>query len=139
MQTANILRSGSPPRNRQREEEHVQLRVTAAGLFILTIADSIALGWLGMWAGLRVRHVPNGAALCLCKVVLPAGIVAAAFICNYGLTSADEYLKTNPYWIPALWLGVGLVTDLGWGLWARNKLLTEFRLAATDRFQRRQT
>jgi hypothetical protein len=48
---------------------------TAAGLFILTIADSIALGWLGMWAGLRVRHVPNGAALGLCKVVLPPAIV----------------------------------------------------------------
>ena len=33
------------------------------------------------------------------------------------------------------WLGVGLAVDLGFGAWARYKLLTEFRLAATRRYE----
>jgi hypothetical protein len=52
------------------------------------------------------------------------------------VTSADEYLKTNPFFIPALWLLLGLAADLGWSVWARRKLLTEFRPAASDRFHR---
>ena len=32
----------------------------AACFFLLTIADAFALGWLGMWAGLRFRQVPHG-------------------------------------------------------------------------------
>jgi hypothetical protein len=32
---------------------------------------------------------------------------------------------------------VGLVADVGFGYWARHKLLTEFRVAATWRYERR--
>ncbi len=112
------------------------LLFTALCFLGLTVADSIALGWLGMWTGLNVRHVPHGAATCLGKVVLPPALIAGAFVCNFGLTSADEYIKTNPYLIPALWLFFGLLTDWGWTVWARNKLFTEFRLAATERLPR---
>ena len=34
-----------------------------------------------------------------------------------------------------LWFGLGLAADLGFGAWARHKLLTEFRLAATQRYE----
>lgn len=114
-----------------------KVRWFTAGCFLaLTIADALALGWLGMWAGLRIRNVPHGAALSVGKVILPPAILAGAFVWNHGLTSADEYLKTNPYWIPSLWLAVGLMTDAVWSLWARQKLRTQFRLAASDRFRR---
>jgi hypothetical protein len=89
-----------------------------------------------MWAGLRFRQVPHGAAINLCKVVLPPAAVCAAFVWLQGLTSAEDYLKTNPAVIPALWVLVGLSTDLVWTRWARRKLAHEFRGAATDRFQR---
>jgi hypothetical protein len=126
---------GSEPAGNSSDQEATALLFSAACLVILTIADSIALGWLGMWAGLRVRQVPHGAALGLCKVVLPPVIVVAALIRSHGLTSADEYIKANPFLVPCVWLGLGLATDLAWSLWARRKLLKQFRLAATDRFQ----
>ena len=34
-------------------------------------------------------------------------------------------------------LGVGLAADLGFGAWARYRLLSEFRLAATRRYEAR--
>jgi hypothetical protein len=34
-----------------------------------------------------------------------------------------------------LWFGLGLAADLGFGAWARHRLLTEFRLAATRRYE----
>jgi ABC-type transport system involved in multi-copper enzyme maturation permease subunit len=124
---------GSPDRGSGNEQEATVVWFTTASLFIITLADSLTLGWLGMWAGLTVRQVPHGAAVSLCKVVILPAIVPAAFIWNHGFSSADEYLKTNPYWIPALWLTLALITDLGWTLWARQKLFRNFRLAATER------
>jgi hypothetical protein len=34
-----------------------------------------------------------------------------------------------------LWFGLGLAADVGFGAWARQKLLAEFRLAATRRYE----
>ena len=46
------------------------------------------------------------------------------------------FLRTNPYWLPALWLGLGLATDLAWTLWARRRVLGGFRQAASMRLWR---
>jgi hypothetical protein len=126
---------GGPSGWSSSEQEIRAARFTRAVFFILTFADSIALGWMGMWAGLQYKLVPNGAALCLCRVVLPPALLAGFFIMTRGLTNAYEYLNSNPYLVPALWLVAGLATDYGWSVWARKKLATEFRTAATERFQ----
>jgi hypothetical protein len=68
-------------------------------------------------------------------VVLPPAIVGGGLIWIHDLTSADEYLRANPYLVPLVWLGAGLVTDLAWSVWARGKLFSQFRPAATDRYQ----
>jgi ABC-type transport system involved in multi-copper enzyme maturation permease subunit len=115
------------------EQEARVVLFTTACLFVGTVADVAALGWLGMWAGLRFRQVPHGAALCLGKVVGPPAIVAAALVWQHGFTSADEYLRASPYWLPSVWLAVALATDLFWTLWARQKLFADFRVAATER------
>jgi hypothetical protein len=127
---------GAGPGSAINEQEVRAQHFTVGCFFTLTIADCIAVGWLGMWMGLRVRLVPHGAALCLVTIVLPPAMVAGAFVWNHGLTSADDYIRTNPYWLPTVWLVLGLAGDVGWSFWARGKLLNEFRLAATDRFYR---
>jgi hypothetical protein len=131
-----LIFGGSPSGGIAGSDEALVRLFTAGAFFILTFTDAVALGWLGMWTGLRIRQVPHAAALTLCRVVLPPAIVPAAFVWNHGVTSADEYLRTNPYLIPALWLVLGLVNDWIWTTWARRKLFSEFRLAATDRFRR---
>lgn len=106
----------------------------AAAFCILSVTDLFALGWLGIWNGLHVRNVPHGAASSLLRVVVPPAVIAGGLVWANGIMSADEYFRTKPYWIPALWLVLGLITALSWGVWARRKVLTEFRSAAADRF-----
>ena len=36
-----------------------------------------------------------------------------------------------------LWIGLGLAADIGFGAWARHKLLREFRMAAAQRYVKR--
>jgi ABC-type transport system involved in multi-copper enzyme maturation permease subunit len=90
---AFLIFGGDSSRASTRSEE-LAVWFTAAAFYILTAVDSVAIGWLGIWSGLRYRQVPHAAALCLLKVVVPPALVPAAFVWNHGITSADEYLKT---------------------------------------------
>ncbi|MCX8089824.1 MAG: hypothetical protein N3I86_02660, partial [Verrucomicrobiae bacterium] len=42
----------------------------------------------------------------------------------------------EPSWEAALvlWLAVGIAADVGFGVWAHHKLLTEFRARAAERY-----
>jgi hypothetical protein len=38
-------------------------------------------------------------------------------------------------WPFVMWFGFGVLADVGFGLWARHRLLTEFRVMAAQRYQ----
>jgi hypothetical protein len=38
-------------------------------------------------------------------------------------------------WPLLLWFGFGILADVGFGSWARHKLLSEFRVLAAQRYQ----
>ena len=108
----------------------------AAGMMML-VPDLAALYWVGMWKGLTAKNPTRAAATNLgCILLLPwltlaLGALAAPLL----WPNAEGPLV--PLCFLGLWFGLGLAADLGFGAWARHKLLTEFRLAATRRYEPR--
>jgi len=108
-----------------------------AGMVML-VADLAALYWVGMWLALSSKNPTRAAASNLGRILVLPWVVLALGALVISLTwpqhSGEEPLQK--FFLSA-WLGVGLAVDLGLGAWARTRLLTEFRLAATRRYEAR--
>jgi ABC-type Na+ efflux pump permease subunit len=108
--------------------------VWAAGIVML-LADLAGLYWLGMWQGLTAKNPTRAAATNVaCILLLPwavatLGILAASLV----WPNAEDTLVMR--FLLALWFALGLAADLAFGAWSRHRLLTEFRLAATRRYE----
>jgi hypothetical protein len=106
----------------------------AAGMVML-VADLMALYWVGMWAGLTARNPTRATAVNLARILaLPwVALGFGVLVASVAWPNADDtqVLKL----LLGLWFGLGLAADLGFGARARHKLLTEFRLAATRRYE----
>ena len=106
----------------------------AAGMVML-VADLIALYWVGMWAGLTARNCTRAVAgnlwriLALPWIALGFGVLVASVVWS----SADDTQVVKLFL--GLWFGLGLAADLGFGAWARHRLVTDFRLVATRRYE----
>ena len=106
----------------------------AAGMVML-LADLAGLYWLGMWQGLTAKNPTRAAATNLgCILLLPwavatLGMLAASLVWS----NAEDTLVIRFFLV--LWFGLGLAADLAFGAWSRHRLLTEFRLAATRRYE----
>jgi len=107
-----------------------------AGMIAL-VADLIALYWVGMWLGLAARNPKRAYTETVVRVLVLPWAGFAAFIA--GVVVLNMASRSEPGWGVFLgtWLGLTLAADVGFGLWARHKLLTEFRTVATQRFQPR--
>lgn len=108
--------------------------VWAAGMVML-IADLAGLYWLGMWQGLTAKNPTRAASNTLGYILLlpwamvTLGMLAASLV----FPNAEDTLVIR--FLLGLWFALGLATDLAFGAWSRHKLLTEFRLAATRRYE----
>jgi len=105
------------------------------GGMVMLLADLTALYWLGMWKGLTARN-PTRAALTnlACILVLPwVALALGALAASLFLRNAENEPVLKLFL--GLWFGGGLAVDLAFGAWARYRLLSEFRLAATQRYE----
>jgi ABC-type transport system involved in multi-copper enzyme maturation permease subunit len=116
------------------EDRALWILLWAAGMVML-LADLAALYWVGMWKALTAKNPARATAANFGRIlVLPwvalalAGLVAALLWPN----AANEPVQKL---FLGAWFVVGVAVDLGFGVWARHKLLTEFRLAATRRYE----
>ncbi len=102
---------------------------------IILVADLFALGCLGMWTALNTRlpaHAPGYALLAV--VFLPWLILMLGF--SAGAIARPVWLNDVRSWMLILtWFTLGVINDLAIALWARRKVLEEFRVAATQGFQ----
>jgi ABC-type transport system involved in multi-copper enzyme maturation permease subunit len=119
------------------EEERIfWFAMWGAGMFML-VADLVALYWVGMWQGLIAKNPLRAAGGSLFRIlVLPwIGYGFALLIVILRDIQGASY-QTGPTWkfFLGLWFVLGMAVDLGFGIWARQKLLTEFRLAAQERY-----
>jgi hypothetical protein len=100
----------------------------AAGL-VLLLADCAALGWLGMWLGIRARtpyRATSGAVVIV--LTLPCAILFGYLT----LSSLFDAAIPNLVWI-LLWLVNGLVTDVLVIVWARRRFRVDLRRAVAER------
>ncbi len=115
-------------------------RLSWAALYILgmltMVMDLAALFWVSLWQALSARIISRatGGALARILVVpwtaLACILLGAALATLTGLEIPDPGLRL----FLLLWFVLGLAADLGFGTYARQKLLTEFRLAAQRRY-----
>ena len=87
-----------------------------------------------MWQGLAAR-IPNRATSnCLIRILVLPWVAVGIVLLLLGLISVNSNLELGPKFFLVLWVGLSLAADIGFGTWSRHKLLTEFRLAATQRY-----
>lgn len=101
-------------------------------------ADVVALYWLGMWTALAVRNTKHAFGAAIGPVLFLPWIAIALVVTAINLLPREAqrmFLLNWDGWPWLLWLGFGILTDVGFGFWARHKLLTEFRVVAAQRYQ----
>ncbi len=104
---------------------------------ILLVADLAALYWLGMWHGITAKNPNQAASASLVRImVLPPIIFGLVWLAT---TLSAMRGQSDPGWkfFLGIWFGLSLAADLFFGLRARLRLLSEFRLAAAQRYASR--
>jgi len=106
------------------------------GMLMLVI-DMAALYWVGMWQGLTQKNQSRAVSASLARIFVCPWISYALLLLVVALTSVQG--AADPGWAFFLgaWFVLGILFDLGFGGLARNKLLSEFRLVAQQRYSRR--
>lgn len=99
------------------------------GNAIVLVSDFLAIGWLGMWDGLRARQHHRAILRTLIKVLLVPWIMwivmMAMFASSFRGPGAVQTLFT-------FWFGICVVNNLFWSQRARSGLLNYFRLLVSD-------
>lgn len=97
------------------------------------VADLIALYWVGMWLGLSARNPKRAFSGAIMRVLVLPWVAYGAFLMFVALAPRGTGMGWGEFL--GTWFVLGLAADMGFGLHARHKLLTEFRLVATQRYQ----
>ena len=102
------------------------------GSMLMLVADLTALYWVGMWQGLTSKSVSRATTSTLARILLFPWVACAVCVLVLVLASlgGDSWLGPKPEFYLAFWLASGLLADLWFAGFARNKLRSEFRLAA---------
>ena len=114
----------------------VWLACWGAGMICL-LTDLAALYWVGMWMGLASKNPKRAYSDTVGRVLAVPWVIFLGFMLWILLISVRGQTPVTWKAFLGFWFAVGLATDIGFGFWARQKLLTEFREAATRRYQRR--
>jgi len=110
--------------------------ICIAGMTIF-LADMVTLGWLGMWRGLNSRRPNRAAAAALVRVLVLPWMVYLLLLTFIGVSGGFGRSQWTENTLVILWAVIGLVFNAVFGLPARQRLLTEFRQIATQRFETR--
>lgn len=103
---------------------------------IVFLADIAALFWMGMWHGLSAKNPKHAFGLAIGPIlVLPWGGVAIVMTVIEFLPREIRQSFRYGGMPLALWFVFSLTADVLFGVWARHKLLTQFRELAAERFQ----
>ena len=107
---------------------------------ITLVVDLIALAWVGMWTGLRSRHVNRAAAAAVMRImVLPwlvwGGSMTLMAIISFRFGNSPRWMEEE--FIIIFWAVVSVAIAAAFGFWSRTRLLTDFRTVATQRYDQK--
>jgi ABC-type transport system involved in multi-copper enzyme maturation permease subunit len=129
------MAASSDALSQQEPQDQILWVLFWAAAMVMLVADLMALYWVGMWEGLTARN-PTRAATANLGRIMALPWIALGFgvlVASVAWPNTDETQGQKLFL--GLWFGLGLAADLGFGAWARHRLLTEFRLAATRRYE----
>ncbi len=106
-------------------------------VIIMLVADLVALYWVGMWMGLASQNPRRAFSGAATRILVLPWMVFALFLMLVALAPPELQAKLDWGHFIAVWFGLGLAADIGFGVWARHRLLRDFRLVATQRFEPR--
>jgi ABC-type transport system involved in multi-copper enzyme maturation permease subunit len=109
-------------------DDHGMIIATWLSGICLFVADVTALGWAAMYSALTTRTPYQAAVSAISRILIAPWIVLIAIIVLANVfASISGTPEPRPAFYVAWWLGLGLATDLIYGLSARRQLLTRFR------------
>ena len=118
----------------QDEESRSSYRIFWIGGMVTLVSDLVALYWVGLWLGLTAKNPNRAASASVARVLILPGIAWSLLLLILALNSMRGGYQAGFNVFLSLWFVLGLLTDFAFSVWARNKLLTQFRLAATRRY-----
>lgn len=108
-------------------------------ILVVFVADLAALYWVSMWQSLTSKNPTRAASRSLLRIFILPWVAFALVLLLVAIGSIGS--RSEPSW--KFYLGLlfflGLAADIGFAWHARYKLLTDFRLAAQERFVLRPT
>ena len=104
-----------------------------AGMLLLVL-DLAGLYWTGMWQGLTARNPNRATSAVVARILVLPWVAYALVILVVTLTWSSRSQEPSWKFFLGVWVVLSLAADLGFGLWSRAKLLSEFRLAAEQRY-----
>src|SRR5262249_13119149 len=108
------------------------------GGMVMLVCDLVALYWVGLWQALTAKSSHRAASASLARILMLPWIGFALVALVVSLASMRGHREPSQGFFLGGWFRLGCAADIGFGAWARTKLLTEFRVAATRRFMRRE-
>lgn len=102
---------------------------------VIFVADAVALGWLGMWAGLAARTQQAFGATVVPVLALPWIGVGVVMTIIALMPHEMRQLFEWDGWPLLLWFGFSLGVDSLFVFTARRNLLRTFRTVAAQRYQ----
>lgn len=112
----------------------VWLGLLAAVIFLL---DLVAFFWLGLWWGLTARDGRRAYSRMIAAIFILPWVLYAAFIGLLAVGAFGPAHRVSWQVFVAVWFVFNVAVDAGFALFSRQRLLTEFRIRATERFQSR--
>lgn len=119
-------------------ETRLSWLATWACLIVGLVADTLALGWLGMWFGAAARSPRRAYVVTVFAILVLPAMLFAGFCMLAAIDSLLGYhwsLTWESYL--SIWFALGLTVDLAFGLWARRRFLARLREKAAARFDAR--
>jgi len=101
---------------------------------LVLVADLAGLYWVGMWQGLTAKNPNRATSASLARIMILPWVAFGLVSLALSLVSLNRELDLGPKFFLVLWMGLSVAADVGFGAWARYKLLNEFRLAAARRY-----
>jgi hypothetical protein len=116
------------------EDSRTAYRLFWIGGMVTMVSDLMALYWVGLWLGLTAKNPNRAASASVLRVLILPGGVWSLLLLVLSLNAMRGGHESSFNFFVGLWFVLGLVADIAFSVWARNKLLTQFRLAATQRY-----
>jgi ABC-type Na+ efflux pump permease subunit len=124
-------------RNTGVEEDHALWILVWIGGMLMLLADLAGLYWVGLWQALVSKNPRTAASASVARMLVLPWVIFALVALALSLSAIRTRHEPGEKFFFGLWFAIGLAVDIGFGTWARHKLLTEFRLAAAQRYLER--